>query len=52
MTTSVEGDVTSGMENGGYDVIWTDVNLTGSKNEENPRGQLSYFQMDGENLKQ
>jgi hypothetical protein len=43
MTTSVEGDVTSGMEKGGYDVSWTDVNLTGSKNEENPRGQLSYF---------
>jgi hypothetical protein len=34
------------------DASWTNVNLAGSKNEENLRDQFNYYKMNGKDLKQ
>jgi hypothetical protein len=43
MATLAEGDAASGRGKRGDGVSWADVNLTGSKNEENPRDQFRWY---------
>jgi hypothetical protein len=43
MTTSSGGETTSGRGKGGDDVSWVDVNLTGPKNQENPRRRFNCY---------
>jgi hypothetical protein len=43
MATSIGGETTSGRGNGGDNTSWADANLIGSKNKENPHGQLNCF---------
>jgi hypothetical protein len=38
---SIGGETAPGRGKGGDDTSWADVNLVGSKNEENSRGQFS-----------
>jgi hypothetical protein len=40
---SAEGEAAPGGGNGGDNVSWADVILTGSKNEENSRGRFSCY---------
>jgi hypothetical protein len=41
--TSVVGEVAPVRAKGGDDTSWADVNLSGQKNKENPRGRFSYY---------
>jgi hypothetical protein len=41
--TTVGGEVAPRRKKGGDDDSWADANLTGSKNEENPRGRFSWY---------
>jgi hypothetical protein len=43
VTTSARGEAALGMGKGGDDTSWTDVNLTGPKNKENPRGRFRWY---------
>jgi hypothetical protein len=38
MAMSARGEMAPGRGKGGDDASWRDMNLTGPKNEENPRG--------------
>jgi hypothetical protein len=48
---SAGGEVTSGKGKEGDDTSQAQANLTGPKNEENPRGRFSCYKMDSEDLK-
>jgi hypothetical protein len=43
VVTSTGGEAAPGREKGGDDASWTDANLTGPKNEENPHSRFSCF---------
>jgi hypothetical protein len=43
VTMSAGGEAASGRGNGRHDASWTDVSLTGSKNEENPHGRFNCY---------
>jgi hypothetical protein len=43
MVMSPIGEAAPGMGKGGDDTSWTNTNLTGLKNEENPRDRFSCY---------
>jgi hypothetical protein len=43
MVMSTGGESAPKRGNGGDDVSWDDVNVTGPKNKENQHGQFSYY---------
>jgi hypothetical protein len=45
VTTSARGEARWERGKGGYDASWAAMNLSGSKNKENPRGRFRCYEL-------